>query len=344
MIVVAPVKTFEVTAAQAPNVSVATTSNYCYSVAQPASITVEVTGGTAPYRCLLNNVEKHQGNDTSYTFNGLTPNTYNIKVIDANGCDKPLTETIALALDASNTTIVKPITCKVAPDNQGKIQVTIRGGYPPYTYTVNGGTPQNVTGSTIEYSTDTPDTYTFEIIDSKGCKTTVARTLAPAVQPTVILTPTHVNCFGDSTGKIVATVTGGVPPYTYFLNGVNIGDQNTFENLPEGTYRVKVVDAYQCEKEESVTITQPDAALTANVVVETLISCRADKTAKVTVRNVNGGTPPYQYQFNTGTPSNNATDYLPVGTHQVRIIDSKGCTLLHTVVVAPRANASNGKY
>ncbi|GIM57826.1 T9SS type B sorting domain-containing protein [Capnocytophaga canimorsus] len=329
------VKTFEVTAAQEPNVSVAATSNYCYSAAQPASITVEVTGGTAPYRYLLNNVEKHQGNDTSYTFNGLTPNTYNIKVIDANGCDKPLTETIALALDASNTTIVKPITCKVAPDNQGKIQVTIRGGYPPYTYTVNGGTPQNVTGSTIEYSTDTPDTYTFEIIDSKGCKTTVARTLAPTVQPTVTLTPTHVNCFGDSTGKIVATVTGGVPPYTYFLNGVNKGSQNTFEYLPEGTYRVKVVDAYQCEKEESVTITQPNAALTANVVVETLISCRADKTAKVTVRNVNGGTPPYQYQFNTGTPSNNATDYLPVGTHQVRIIDSKGCTLLHTVVVAP---------
>ncbi|MFK8309775.1 T9SS type B sorting domain-containing protein [Capnocytophaga canimorsus] len=331
----APVKTFQVTAAQAPNVSVATTSNYCYSAAQPASITVEVTGGAAPYRYLLNNVEKHQGNDTSYTFNGLTPNTYNIKVIDANGCDKPLTETIALALDASNTTIVKPITCKVAPDNQGKIQVNIRGGYPPYTYTVNGGTPQNVTGSTIEYSTDTPDTYTFEIIDSKGCKTTVARTLAPTVQPTVTLTPTHVNCFGDSTGKIVATVTGGVPPYTYFLNGVNKGSQNTFENLPQETYRVKVVDAYQCEKEESVTITQPNAALTANVVVETLISCRADKTAKVTVRNVNGGTPPYQYQFNTGTPSNNATDYLPVGTHQVRIIDSKGCTLLHTVVVAP---------
>ncbi|GIM55819.1 hypothetical protein CAPN006_02130 [Capnocytophaga canimorsus] len=331
----APVKTFEVTAAQAPNVSVATTSNYCYSAAQPASITVEVTGGTAPYRYLLNNVEKHQGNDTSYTFNGLTPNTYNIKVIDANGCDKPLTETIALALDASNTTIVKPITCKVAPDNQGKIQVTIRGGYPPYTYTVNGGTPQNVTGSTIEYSTDTPDTYTFEIIDSKGCKTTVARTLAPAVQPTVTLTPTHVNCFGDSTGKIVATVTGGVPPYTYFLNGVNKGSQNTFEYLPEGTYRVKVVDAYQCEKEEPVTINQPDAALTANVVVETLISCRADKTAKVTVRNVNGGTPPYQYQFNTGVPSNNATAYLPVGRHQVRIIDSKGCTLLRDVVVVP---------
>ncbi|WP_404812156.1 T9SS type B sorting domain-containing protein [Capnocytophaga canimorsus] len=329
------VKTFEVTAAQEPNVSVAATSNYCYSATQPASITVEVTDGTAPYRYLLNNVEKHQGNDTSYTFNGLTPNTYNIKVIDANGCDKPLTETIALALDASNTTIVKPITCKVAPDNQGKIQVTIRGGYPPYTYTVNGGTPQNVTGSTIEYSTDTPDTYTFEIIDSKGCKTTVARTLAPTVQPTVTLTPTHVNCFGDSTGKIVATVTGGVPPYTYFLNGVNKGSQNTFENLPEGTYRVKVVDAYQCEKEESVTITQPDAALTANVVVETLISCRTDKTAKVTVQNVNGGTPPYQYQFNTDVPSNNATAYLPVGTHQVRIIDSKGCTLLHTVVVAP---------
>ncbi|WP_206677256.1 T9SS type B sorting domain-containing protein [Capnocytophaga canimorsus] len=331
----APVKTFQVTAAQAPNVSVATTSNYCYSAAQPASITVEVTGGTAPYRYLLNNIEKHQGNATSYTFNGLTPNTYNIKVIDANGCDKLLTETIALALDVSNTIIVKPITCEVAPNNKGKIQVTIRGGYPPYTYTVNGGTPQNVTGSTIEYSTDTPDTYTFEITDSKGCKANVVRTLAPAVQPTVTLTPTHVNCFGDSTGKIVATVTGGVPPYTYFLNGVNKGSQNTFEYLPEGTYRVKVVDAYQCEKEEPVTITQPDAALTANVVVETLISCRTDKTAKVTVQNVNGGTPPYQYQFNTGAPSNNATAYLPVGTHQVRIIDDKGCTLLRDVVVVP---------
>lgn len=76
-----------------------------------------------------------------------------------------------------------------------------------------------------------------------------------------------VGCYGDKTGQIAFSVTGGVPPYTVTLtNGATVlmPDQSSasnfiFKNLAAGnTYKITVVDANKCSKvEENIEIKQP---------------------------------------------------------------------------------------
>src|SRR5690606_29980327 len=80
-------------------------------------------------------------------------------------------------------------------------------------------------------------TYSVTVTDSDGCTNTETFTVSqPAAALSVSLSKSDVFCFGDSTGFINTSVSGGTTPYTYSWNdGATTQNRN---NIPAGSYTV----------------------------------------------------------------------------------------------------------
>ncbi|WP_408032583.1 DUF6923 family protein, partial [Tenacibaculum xiamenense] len=68
----------------------------------------------------------------------------------------------------------------------------------------------------------------------------------PQMNVTADVTDT-VSCIGIG-ATITVTATGGVPPYTFSLDGVNWQTSNVFTDVPEGTYTIQLRDSQNCDE------------------------------------------------------------------------------------------------
>ncbi|NJN41839.1 MAG: hypothetical protein HC811_06025 [Flammeovirgaceae bacterium] len=114
------------------------------------SITVTVSGGTAPYEFSSNNgVSFSPPSASPFTFNTLTAGGYSIVVRDANLClTSPTLVTIneppIISITGSSSTNVS---CNGGSD--GSVTVTGAGGTGTLTYTLNPGAVMNTTGNIL---------------------------------------------------------------------------------------------------------------------------------------------------------------------------------------------------
>ncbi|MDC3133894.1 hypothetical protein OA958_03555, partial [Bacteroidota bacterium] len=111
----------------------------------------------------------------------------------------------------------------------------------------------------------TTGTYDVTITDTNGCiasDTINVNVLSPL---SVVKDSSGVTCYGLSDGTASATVSGGLPPYSYLWvdNGLTYTTPNA-TNLPAGTYSFVVTDSNGCSLTDSVVISQP-LPLTASV-------------------------------------------------------------------------------
>src|SRR6266576_1390197 len=133
------------------------------------TITGTFSGGTPPYQCKLDNGSF--GSCTSpVTYNNVGAGSHTVTVMDSNtpqACSKTsnaVTVTIPSAISASETT--SPASCHGG--SNGSVTVTVSGGSPPYSVTVNGVTHTSVTGSTT-FTGMASGTYPADITDAHSC-------------------------------------------------------------------------------------------------------------------------------------------------------------------------------
>ncbi|NBR14873.1 MAG: hypothetical protein EBU01_09905, partial [Crocinitomicaceae bacterium] len=260
----------------------------CFN-ANNGSIQVNATGNS-PFTYLWSN------SATTTTISNLAPNTYTVSVRDIRNCTNTasyvITQPTVLTATASITSNYngRNISCFGAAD--GSALVTFSGGTSPYSISwSNGATTASITNLA-------PGTYTATITDARGCVRTTSVTLT---QPTLVtLTETHSNilCFGQGSGSINLSVSGGTPGYTY--NWSNGATSEDISNLVGSTYSVTVKDINNCSRTQTVIITQPTASLALTNFV-TNITCFGNSTGVLDL-TVTGGTAPYTYLW-----SNNAT-------------------------------------
>ncbi|MDP2415359.1 gliding motility-associated C-terminal domain-containing protein, partial [Daejeonella sp.] len=196
------------------------------------------------------------------------------------------------------------------------INLTVSGGTAPYSYTWSSGQ------ATEDLSALTAGSYTITVTDSKGC--TVTKTIL-ITQPTAILsissTQANINCFGESTGAINLTVSGGTAPYSYtWSSGQTAKDLNA---LAAGSYTVTVTDSKGCTATETIQITQP-AAILAISSTQTNINCFGESTGAINL-TVLGGTAPYSYSWSSGQATEDLSG-IKSGSYFVTVTDAKSCT------------------
>ncbi|MBL0343395.1 MAG: gliding motility-associated C-terminal domain-containing protein [Bacteroidetes bacterium] len=289
------------------------------------SVSVAVSGGTAPYAYVWNN-----GAVTS-SQSGLAAGNYQVTVTDVNGCSTTSNINVTQPAAGLSSSINGSQNVLCFAGNNGSLDVNVSGGTSPYTYSWSNG------ASTQDISTLAAGTYTVVITDANGCSETQSGTITQPSAALAITAGTNVNvaCFGGNDGGIDISVNGGTAPYTY--NWSNGSTSEDISNLASGTYSVTVTDANGCTQNQSVVISQPVASLNASAAITGTISCFSGNGGAIDL-TVTGGTAPYAFVWNTGAVSEDLSS-LAAGTYSVTITDVNGCTFSTSATITQPAGA-----
>ncbi len=273
------------------------------------SITVAVTGGTAPY------LYNWSGSlpDNVPTQNNLQAGDYSVVITDAKGCtvsSGPINVALNTTLQISTTPT------NISAGNTGSVTVNVTGGTGTYTYSWTGpGVPPFTSTQKDITGLSAPGQYCVTVTDVLGCSKTSCASVTAPLNVTGIANRI---CDGASDGAITLTVTGGVVPYRF-----NWSNGSTAQNLAgvvAGTYRVTITDNQNATNTSDFEVTKYPAI----VLSETITPASAGVSNGAIALNISGGTSPYTILW-----ANNATtatlNNLATGSYCVTVTDSRGC-------------------
>jgi gliding motility-associated-like protein len=298
-----------------------TVSNVLCFGGTTGSINGTTTGGTSPYTYAWSNGQ------TTEDLVGLAAGNYSITTTDANGCSIINNFTITqpfLPVQVSATQV--NVSC--AGGNNASIDVSVSNGTAPYSFLWNNS------ATTEDLTNLTSGTYSVDITDANGCSAQLSIIITEPSNP-ISLSATQLNvpCFGQSTGSIDLNVIGGTAPFTYaWSNGQTTED---IVGLAAGSYSVSVTDTNGCTATTSLTISQPNAALTLTETHQDAL-CLSTQTGAIDL-SVSGGTPGFIYQWNNGTTTEDLTG-LNAGSYSVTVTDANACTQSLTISISDPAN------
>ena len=278
-------------------------------------ITVNATGSSMPFQYSINGGSFQSSN----IFNNLSAGTYTVEVQDAAG-----NTTTTNAITINNPTQLTALASVLG----NTITINASGGTGTLSYNLNGmgGQSSNV------FSNLAVGTYSVLIMDSNDCSITVSNISVLAIPLVVSTTVTQqVSCFDGNDGIIEVNLTGGVAPFQYSLDGVNFQDNNTFTNLPSGTYFVTINDSNGSSTTSSQTIIIQPAQISATSILN---------GGNLTI-NATGGTGTLMYNLDgSAYQSSNVFSNISNGQHTIGIIDENECTTTITANVNNIVTAS----
>ncbi|MFH1004745.1 MAG: gliding motility-associated C-terminal domain-containing protein [Bacteroidota bacterium] len=299
-----------------PNLSSVPAS--CFGVCD-GSVSSSPSGGTLPYTYLWSS-----GCTTSSCI-ALCAGSYTLILTDANSCvvTKTVSITQPIVLTTSVIAVPNPLSC--FGDCNETAAVSVSGGSAPYTYlwSPGGQTTHSITGQCS-------GTFTVNVTDAKGCTSFSTVTVTEPNLLTVVTIPVNPSCNGMCDGSISATVSGGVPSYTYqWMPGGQTTSSIT--GLCSGSYTLTVTDSKGCNNMATFTLITPPI-LNANASIINNISCAGICDGSVTA-NPTGGTLPYTYLWNPGSITSQTVTGLCAGTYIVTVRDANNCTDIETIII-----------
>lgn len=315
----------------------------CYGDENASVWAENVAGGEGVYEYQLNvydptgtTIVFTSGEQTSDTFNNLGAGIYSITVTDGWNCDVETPQvTITEPTDVAASLVqLSAMTC----DNLAQIQLTVTGGTAPYEFSTDGISYSAMSGGNTHTFDVGAGVYQYYVRDAFGCEAQISNQVSVDMIPPLTIniddSAAFINCMGESTATIVAQATGGLGNYQYELFGdaalsnLISGPQTggTFNNLPAGSYYVRVV-SQDCEEVSPEIIIVDPAPLQVEEASSTNITCSGMDDGTITVE-VSGGTGEVFYaispnldQFDT---DNTFVDLAP-GIYDVIAQDRNGC-------------------
>ena len=290
-------------------------------------IVIVGTGGSGDYEYALNDSTQTQ---TDSLFSGLLPGTYEVFLLDSNGCvtsqeviiDAPPSALEILAIN------VLPAPCF---GDLGEIVIVGTGGSGDYEYALNDST-QTQTDSL--FSGLMPGIYEVFLLDGNGCVTSqeIIIDAPPSALEILAINVLPAPCFGDL-GEIVIVGTGGSGEYEYALNdSTQTQTDSLFTGLMPGTYEVFLLDGNGCWTSQLVEIA--GSPLLEILAIDILSSECNGGTSDLVVMAI-GGSGDYEYALNdsTQTQTDSLFSGLLPGTYEVFLLDGNGCWTSQEVII-----------
>jgi len=295
-------------------------------------LTIQITGGTAPYYYSASTGDVVVQYPTSWTISGLSSGNYSFQVTDAALC------TIVTGTDLTSPNGITSVSISsqgsTCSSNGGSITVSVIGGTSPYIYTLiypNGNT-LNVSNnqSTQLFSNLYSGTYSVAVQDQSGCYYMDEITLYATNTFTISTETTGTTCNANNGYITVTKSDGGASPFDYSLDGlVNINDTTlsaiTFDNVSSGQHTITVTDSTGCTQTTQVSVASSpplDYSLYST-------SCGTGSEGLLTAF-ISSGTPPFTFTWSDNVPNNPqeiTVQGLTGGTYNLTIVDDNGCSL-----------------
>ena len=313
------------------NLSIAAQVNIDCFGASTGEVTLNATGGTAPYTYTYS-----ASNNSTGIFSGLSAGNQSFDVTDANGCIANVVANITQPATGIGALIVVQNNVLCIGTSTGSFTLQGNNGNAPYSFTLN-----NVTNTTGTFNNLSAGAYNVTVTDATGCTYIQnVNIIAPTALNAVIINQTAVSCFGGNNGSVTIAASGATNPYTYTL-GANSNATGNFTGLSAGNYNVIVSDQNGCTFTQPVIILQPAAALTSAITTQLNVSCFGGNNGAVTV-NASNGTGPYTYQLGAVNNVSGQFNTLSSGNYIVLVTDANACTLNQPVNITQPAAALGG--
>jgi uncharacterized repeat protein (TIGR03803 family) len=337
-----------------------TSGNLSVTITEPAVVAVtENTGshhnvscnGNSDGQIVLNTATGGSGSGYQYssdggatwqsspTFTGLAPGTYQMEAEDGNNCTSSslsvtITEPAVLSFSTSHA---DNTSCGASG---GSITVTASGGSGSYTYSDDNGASYQGGNA---FSGLAAGTYAIVVKDSHGCVTSASSvTISDPTGPSLSLSVTDATCTNASNGKITATFSGS-GPFQLQLDGGSFTTRTSpyqFTGLTADSHTVVVKDNHNCTASGSVTVSQPTAVTYDGTTGD--ITCHGGGDGFIIVTNFAGGSGTgYTASINNGTnfTATNLFAGLAAGSYQVVVKDGNGCYSETNVVTLNQPDA-----
>ncbi|MES2575603.1 MAG: T9SS type B sorting domain-containing protein, partial [Bacteroidota bacterium] len=311
---------------------------YCNTPGTVATVTVNsVTSGVAPYTYEIISPVASASNATGI-FPGLAPDTYIIKVTDANGCSTTKTIIIEEADKISVTAaLVNDVYCNGGAT--GAVNFTVSDYITAGNYTFSlipaVGT-MSQTADLISYTNLPAGNYTFTVTDGvSGCIDDVVNFAInePAFALGSASVATNINCNNDN-ATVTITATGGTAPYKYAIaraadpvptsfvsNSQLVVDTN---NGADMNWIVYIKDNNDCDV-NSPQVINVDANPTITNVVAAQCPSTINGTYDITI-TASGFSPALEYSIDgISFQTSNIITVNASGNYNVTVKDANGC-------------------
>ena len=278
-----------------------------------------VSGGTTPYQFQLNG-SVWSGN-TIYT--GLDVGTYVLRVVDQHQCTD--STSLQLSMPSYPTAMTTHTVDAVCDANNGSVVLQgISGGVPPYQYTFVDTSFAPVLQLPIAFNNLDQGNYLITIRDANACQIDSVQVLVRFTGPTaMVVQTTDATCSQNNSSLAITQVNGGTAPYTYSMNGSNLGNNASFYGLAAGSYQLQVTDANGCTVDTLALTNQiPDVSIATQLIHPITCFGYADGQVQAEVLT---GTAPFAITWNNGTVGA-LNDSLAQGVFMANVVDGNGCT------------------
>ena len=313
-----------------------------------AAENVVILGGTPPFSVTTNGIQSVLGInsfDTSYV--NLCSDTYDVTVVDVNGCVSNPTITNFIISEPSELILNGSISSNYSGQDiscfggsDGEITAVVSGGTSNYTYSIDGVNFSNNNVFTGLFS----GSYTIYYLDANGCDTfeTIILNDPPELSGSLTISQ-QINCNGVADGEIQFIVNNqniGTPGYSYSIdNGVTYQNSNIFPGLlGNTTYTIIIKDANNCLASDFDFISEPTEIVFSASSTDfngVGVTCNGATDGQIVIQSPTGGTPNYQYSITGGPPYSSTVIHngIGAGIFVVMVIDANSCTNDTTITI-----------
>ncbi len=302
-------------------ISDGTITNISCNAGENGVIAPVISGGVSPYTYLWPDGSK------GATLNAVKAGKYELKVVDANGCQTKKTFVLTQPdpMGISSTNISHP-SCTGSSD--GEVSIAALGGTSPYVVTWNNG----LTGAKVKGLK--AGKYSYVLTDANGCTINRNVTLIdPAGLQLANVKVVNPVCFDDETGAISFDVLGGSGTYSYLWS--NEATSKDLANVPYGDYSLIVNDANGCAINQTFAIVNPPALIVRGI-PEYHVACEGGQVLLSTQQKWVSYSWEGPNDLVSTERSVNATEE---GEYKVTVTDEKGCEATAKTYVEISANA-----
>ncbi|NDB78782.1 hypothetical protein EB155_02860, partial [archaeon] len=304
------------------------------------SIGLEISGGTKDYVFEWNSsIENYTSSEKD--IDNLKAGKYFVKIIDSKGCFIEQSFEVENKDDFNFNLSITNILCKGS--NTGEIITNPTGGKEPYNILFYDSDDKLISDSNIASNLKSGN-YKLLVTDDEDVKFPEKIITITEPEQTInlsLVSKNNIKCFGEENASFEIDISGGIAPYSYYLNNelflTNSGNIETNEDnikrseLKAGIYEVLVVDSNNCSNLIEVVIESPQSQIE-------IINSEINNVSKYNFNdgsislNVTGGTlnQDSNYLFEWSGPENYSSnekniENLKPGKYTLVIRDNNDC-------------------